>query len=70
MVDMIYVDSSNLQACGYDRDAMELHVLFLDSGEYIYSDVPEFVFDELMNAASKGSYLNRSIKPNYAFQKV
>lgn len=59
MPEMIYVDSSNIEAIGYDDDAQELHVQFLCSAYYIYSGVPRFVFDDLMNAASKGSFLNR-----------
>jgi len=45
---------------------MELHIRFLKSGDYVYRNVPQDVFDGLMNADSKGSYFNRMIKPVYA----
>jgi hypothetical protein len=69
MPEMIYVDSSNIEAIGYDDDAQELHVQFLGGGYYIYHDVPRNIFDELMNASSKGSFLNREVKSVYRFTK-
>ena len=69
MLEMIYVDSSNIEAIGYDDDTQELHVQFLSVGLYIYSDVPREIFDYLMSAPSKGSFLNREIKGIYQFMK-
>ncbi len=69
MLEMIYVDSSNIEAVGYDDDTQELHVQFLSGGYYIYSDVPREIFDDLMNAPSKGSFLNREMKGIYQFTK-
>ncbi len=69
MPDMTYVDSSNIEAIGYDDQSEELHVRFLSGSTYIYHGVPRFVFDGLMNAASKGSYLNREVKGIYQFSK-
>ena len=71
MPDMHYVDSSNIEAIGYDPESRELHVRFLRSGDtYVYSDVEEGVFEELMQADSKGSYLNRRIKGSYQYSKM
>lgn len=67
MPDMIYVDSSNIEAIGYEDG--ELHVQFISGGHYIYHGVPRQVFDDLMNAPSKGSFLNREIKNVYQFTK-
>ncbi len=69
MPDMTYVDSSNIEAVGYDCEGQELHVQFLSGGYYVYYDVPQEVFDSLMNAPSKGSYLNREIKGIYQCAK-
>ena len=69
--EMHYVDSSNVEAIGYDPDTQELHVRFLKSGEtYVYYNVEEWVFAELMQADSKGQYLNRNIKDRYDFGKL
>jgi hypothetical protein len=70
MPEMNYVDSSNIEAIGYDRDAMELHIQFLKTGLYVYHDVPQEVFDDLLASDSKGSYFNRNIKPVFTnFEK-
>ena len=69
MPEMIYVDSSNIEAIGYDEGTLELHVQFLSGGYYIYRDVPRQIFDDLMSAPSKGSFLNREVKGVYQFTK-
>jgi hypothetical protein len=69
MPDMIYVDSSNVEAIGYEDTGMELHVQFLGGGLYVYHDVPREVYDDFMAAPSKGSFLNRVIKGVYQFTK-
>ena len=70
MPEMTYVDSSNVEAIGYDNDAQELHVQFVHGTEYIYYGVPREIFDQFMTAPSKGSFLNREIKNVYQFSKV
>jgi hypothetical protein len=71
MPEMIYVESKNIESIGYDAASQELHVRFLKSGEtYVYYAVDEWVFVELMQADSKGRYLNANIKPNYQFGKL
>ena len=71
MPEMHYVDSSNIEAIGYDPSTQELHVLFLKSGEtYVYYDVEEWVFQEFLHADSKGTYLNTNIKPSYQYAKL
>ncbi len=71
MTEMHYVDSSNIEAIGHESDLQELHVRFLKSGDtYIYYGVEEWVFKEMMQADSKGGYLNSSIKGHYDYGKV
>ena len=70
MVEMHYVDSSNIEAIGHEAGAQELHVRFLSGDTYVYHGVPEEVYDELMVAPSKGSYLNRMIKGSYEYSKM
>jgi len=70
MPEMVYVDSSNIEAIGYDENTQELHVQFRQGSSYVYRDVPRHLFDELMNAPSKGSFLNREIKGVYTFAKA
>ncbi len=71
MPEMVFVDSSNIEAIGYDTAALELHVRFLQSGEtYVYFAVEEWRHQELMQTESKGVYLNANIKPHYQCTKL
>lgn len=71
MPDMIFVSSSNVEAIGYEATTLELHVRFAKTGiTYVYYAVEEWRFQELMQADSKGTYLNTYIKPNYQYAKL
>ncbi len=71
MPEMHYVDSSNIEAIGYESDLQELHVRFLKGGEtYVYYGVEEWVFQEMMQADSKGRYLIDNIKGQYDYGKA
>jgi hypothetical protein len=70
MVEMNYVESSNVEQVGYDVDAMELHVKFKNSEfMYVYLEVPQGIYDGLLVADSVGSYLNREVKSIYKFER-
>jgi hypothetical protein len=70
MVEMHYVQSSNVECVGYDPGLMELHVRFLNSAPtYVYLNVPQQVFDGMIEAPSKGIYLNQCVKSVYHFEK-
>ncbi len=71
MPDMEYVASTNVEAVGYDAAARELHVRFLSGETYVYRDVDEYIFHDLLNAPSKGSYINRTLKGGgYTYYKL
>lgn len=71
MPEMHYVVSSNVEAIGYDPATQELHVRFLKSGEtYVYYNVEEHVFNEMMQSESKGTYLNTNVKGSYEYGKL
>ncbi|TEB04552.1 hypothetical protein Psch_03312 [Pelotomaculum schinkii] len=67
----IPVESSNLASVGYESETLTLEIEFIKSGIYQYFGVPEEVYNELMNAGSKGSYCNQYIKKaGYSYMKV
>lgn len=66
---MIFVDSSNVEAIGYDSGQRDLYVQFQGGRTYIYANVSEQTYNEFLRADSKGSYLNREIKPNYEYRE-
>jgi KTSC domain len=63
MAEMVPVDSSVIEEVGFE--AGELVVKFRDGGTYVYSVVPESVFQSLLGAESIGSFFNREIRPYY-----
>jgi hypothetical protein len=67
---MINVDSSNIEAIGYDENSSTLQVEFKNGGMYQYFDVPEEVFIGLRDADSVGGYLAARIKGTYRYSKV
>ena len=69
------VSSSNIHSIGYDYDDEELFVRFLDRNKdagplYVYYDVPEYVYEELMGAPSHGHYLATRIKWIYNYERL
>jgi hypothetical protein len=69
-VEMVLVLSSVLEAVGFDRGHGELHVRFRSGETYVYSEVPERVYRELLEAGSKGGFFTNVVKPAYAGRKL
>lgn len=69
-MDRVPVVSSNIRSVGYDPTSSILEVEFNSGSVYQYLNVPESEYEGLMNAASKGRYLNRNIKGRYEDIKV
>lgn len=69
-MEMQYVESSNLKAVGYDQDNAILVIEFRDGSVYEYYDVPQYEYDGLMCAESKGKYAHANIYKRYRQQKI
>lgn len=69
-MDRIPVTSSNVAEVGYDSVSMTLEVAFRDGRVYQYFDVPEPIYQELLQAESVGKYLNAQIKSSYRYTKI
>ena len=69
-VDMVSTpNSSCFSSVGYDDGT--LYVTFRDSGSvYSYEDVPRYVYNELWDASSMGSYYNSDIKGYYECHRL
>jgi hypothetical protein len=68
IMEMVEVKSSNIKAIGYDGTTLRIE--FKGGGFYDYQDVPEVVFESLMESDSKGGFFHKEIKDNYKFNKV
>lgn len=64
------VSSSNIDSIGYDEQNREVYVRFLNGSLYVYRGVPEFEFQNLLEAPSHGSYLHRNFKNVYPYERV
>ena len=69
-MDRTPVSSSNVASVGYDPDTETLEVGFVKGTVYQYSSVPPEVFEEFMQAASKGIYLNNVIKVRFSVMRI
>lgn len=63
--EMQYVESTAIEMVGYDPVDSVLAVMFKGGATYLYSGVPQHLYDQLMVAESKGRFVNRYIKPNF-----
>jgi len=72
---LVSVESSNVEAVGYDSKNRYLYIKFLPSEEnqrgsvYRYSGVKEQIFNRLLRAASKGMFVWAHIRDKYPYAK-
>jgi hypothetical protein len=66
----IKVISSNIQSVGYDVASHVLEIEFTTGATYQYFDVPEYIYEAMMNASSHGKYFYQNIRDNYRNQKI
>ena len=59
------VFSSNVSTVGYDPETKDLTITWTKGKRSIYSNVPEELAEQLVNAASVGSMLRTEIIPYY-----
>tara|TARA_R110002110_G_scaffold405550_1_gene624804 strand:- start:72902 stop:74944 length:2043 start_codon:yes stop_codon:yes gene_type:complete len=64
------VVSSSVLSIGYEPTSSTLEVEFNVSGIYQYYNVPEPIFQQLMESDSKGKFINAYIKPAYPYSRV
>jgi hypothetical protein len=66
----IAVDSTTLRTVGYDAERQVLQIEFQDRSLYQYFDVPAVLYEELLQAPSKGAYFNRSIRAKFDYALI
>jgi hypothetical protein len=64
------VSSSNLTSVGYDGGSEILEVEFKNGNIYQYYNVPQVMFDALLQAPSVGSFFNANIRNFFSCAKV
>ena len=69
-MDLVKVKSTNLSAIGYDRPSRTMRILFLEGSAYDFEGIPAKLYNQLMEADSKGTFFQECIKGQYNFRKV
>jgi KTSC domain len=64
------VESSSLASVGYDGSSRTLEVEFRNGGVYQYLGVSPSLHRALMNAESRGAFLNTRIKPHFPCERL
>lgn len=64
------VESTNIDGVHYDDQAAAFTVKFKNGGVYRYEGVSAPIYQEFMDAESKGKYLNSTIKGNFPSTKL
>ena len=59
------VYSSNVSEVGYDPETKELLITWTKGKRSVYSNVPEELANQLVNAPSVGTMLNTEVKPYF-----
>jgi len=70
-MERLAVSSSNIASIGYNPDSETLEIEFLKTGKvYEYYNVPQFMYDRLMEAPSHGIFFNAEIKNAYSYSAL
>lgn len=69
-MDRQHVASSNIRAIGYNSAAQTLEVEFQTGWVYQYYGVPTYLHQQIMQASSKGQFLNHYIKNAFPYSRV
>jgi KTSC domain-containing protein len=69
-IPMFRMNSSNIAAVGYDHGLKILRVRFVRGATYDYLEVPAIVYKGLLDAISKGRFVNSQIKTCYAYRRL
>ena len=65
-----HVLSTAIRSAGYDDDDWVLQLEFVNGGLYNYFRVPPLEYRRLLEAESKGKYVNVQIKPYYECEEI
>ena len=64
------VESTMIQAAGYDEKSSTLEVVFNSGKTYRYFEVPKTVYLELMESNSKGSYMLSDVIDCFPYEQI
>lgn len=59
------ISSSVISRIAYDEADSTLSIWFRETGRYVYSNVPDAIYEDLRRAPSAGRYFNECIKRRF-----
>lgn len=65
-----HVKSTKAKSIGYDEATGVLEVEYIKGAIYHYFDVPFELYKRLMNASSKGKFLDQKIEKKYKYKRI
>lgn len=65
---MPYFSSSAIRAAEYNPASLTLAITFTSGRTYDYYGVPQYVYNGLLAAGSKGEYFNDNIRDQYGYR--
>ena len=69
-MELIPLKSSLIHSVAYNSDYNSLQINFHQGSIYVYYNVPESVFEQLISAESAGRFYNQQIKGEYESEKI
>jgi hypothetical protein len=69
-MERVNVISSNINSVGYEESSNTLEIEFKSGSIYQYSNIPQEVYNELLQASSIGRYFIRNIRDTYRSYKI
>jgi len=66
----VTVESSSVSSVGYDVDTADLEIEYRNGRVYRYFHVPQGAYRMLLQAPSKGEFINQVIKPRFRAVRV
>lgn len=64
-MEMHHVNSSAIEAVGYESGSMRLRIRFTGGREYDFCGVPQALYEQFMSAYSLGDFYNDHIRGRY-----
>jgi hypothetical protein len=69
-MDFTPIESQMILGVRYNAKTYELDVVFRTGDKYRYKNVPQFVFDGLMQAKSHGQYMHRKVLGRFKYERL
>jgi lysyl-tRNA synthetase class 2 len=66
----VLLESTTLASALYDPLQRRLAIEFRSGERYLYFQVPQFCYQQPLEADSKGAYFNRNIRNRFPFQHL